>query len=779
MTIATMQAIAQRTGVSPVAIVSILWGYDLRWYSSRKTSAPDINFEPRLMDLGTMTCSRRTDNRSTTGSISFTLDDSDGALKFYIDNVLIEKAKASVWLWFEGTSFNDRMLLLDGHLTSPAWEDDNRSISLTLETAIEKQEFGFSPTQEDFKDLSPDAQGITWPILFGTVVYAPAVKVRRKPQGLLLTDVRLIGKGFSAIAFLPVADKNVKVQSYLPDGTYVKDRIYIDGAENFPLGKQIIISINNVYFKGAMQLLGDDRVFIVEQANYPKYQNVKLAAINWTDVGELPTDSVDAKTNGNQYSRVIQLADPKISLSNTFCYFRIKDKFAFNYCTRQIGNKCFFRWPFIDPVSGEPTLLDTAKSAVIAEVYSVAQNGMVDPEIERRHYSLTLTGTDYAAAELSAASSVASTAFWRAEVNSVAEIYDPNDGDIFILSSVKLNSISGIFGKKTIKLPNGKSKKLLTPIPKDYYQLDLASNYKLNNEYVSGLVMFTPLTEYQGQEWEDIVYASGTSSVGPNAVDIIKHILQNFTDLNLDGSFSGVHAKVNDYPCNFAYYDRRNALQIAQEIAYQSRCVLVVDSDVVSIRFLGEAPNPIMTFNETNIEGNSVQIKYTETQEIITRSVGTWTETYKDSPQPQNLNISAVRNLSKVLKSLLPDTYREQTATKMYTYRENIDVFGLTSQETNIFIYDNESSVKKTVDFWGHRNANSWTLLTFKPLGLDALILQPYDGVSITINTAPMFINTIGTVESINYDQKNKQVEITCWLPIKAGEQFTDTQAYG
>jgi hypothetical protein len=175
---------------------------------------------------------------------------------------------------------------------------------------------------------------------------------------------------------------------------------------------------------------------------------------------------------------------------------------------------------------------------------------------------------------------------------------------------------------------------------------------------------------------------------------------------------------------------------------------------------------------------NSIVKSTTPATDIITRFVGTWTDDYKDSPQPQSLNLTAVRDLSRILKTLMPDTYREKTATKMYTRLENVDIYGFRTEETNIYIFNNEASVKKTIDFWGHRAANSWQKIQFRALNLDAMALQPYDGVAISLNTAPIELNVIGQVESTNYDQGSKTITLDVWLPMLAGTQAVDSRAY-
>lgn len=775
ISVAAQQAIEQRTGISPVLLVSVLWGYDLRWYSSRECQVPGIVTEPRIRNAGQISCDKKADNKGSAGSFDFTLSDPDSVLKFYLENTVAEKTKATVWLWIDGTGFDDRILLLDGYLGTPSWSDEDRTASFRIESPTEKQEIGVAPTRQDFNDLSKEAEGIAWPLLFGTVSNVPCVRAKQKASGALLTDIQMWGKGYYTSGNKVLSDDEPKIFSYVPDGTdgeYVENKILIDNGENFPQNKKVTLNIAGIYIQGSF--IGN--VFTVETANYPKYQAVKLKANNYNRADVFVKGSQTSSTDqGPDYSKIITLANPKLSLANTFCYFVVGTKKTMNYCTKQVDDMCYFKWPMIDPVTRKSREL--GPKDMIQEVYTIAKNGLKEADLER-HFTEMLLSKQYADAELLEGATRTSDAFWSADSGTVISLTDFDDPDLYIASATKLTSITSVVGKRNLKLSNGKIRKTLTQIPTIYYEKMLESNFTVNKSKVSGLLFHTPLSEYQGQEWEDIVYISGQSSVGPNPVDIIRYALTKYTDLHLDWTFNSVHAKVSGLPANFAIFDRRNALQFAHEVAWQSMCALNVNSNLASITYLAEYPNVIMNFDESNIDEATFEISFTETNEVVTRLSGSWTDTYKDSPQPQNLNTSAVRDLSKVLKALMPDTYREQTATKIYTYRENIDLYGLNSIDESIYIYNNEASVKKVIDFWGHRMANVWKIVSFSTSDLRALMLQTFDGIYVSVNSNDITMNTVAVIESVRYDPGKKQVSIKAWTPIVAGSPFEDGRAF-
>ena len=85
-----------------------------------------------------------------------------------------------------------------------------------------------------------------------------------------------------------------------------------------------------------------------------------------------------------------------------------------------------------------------------------------------------------------------------------------------------------------------------------------------------------------------------SSSVGPNTADIIKWIVENYTDLSVDSvSHLDLQTKIDNYPSNFALFDKRDALQLIEDIAWQSRCVVYARNGTVYFKYLSEMPTPL------------------------------------------------------------------------------------------------------------------------------------------------------------------------------------------
>ena len=58
-------------------------------------------------------------------------------------------------------------------------------------------------------------------------------------------------------------------------------------------------------------------------------------------------------------------------------------------------------------------------------------------------------------------------------------------------------------------------------------------------------------------------------------MEILKDLIANYTDLTWDAtSFNHVQEKLQPFPANFPLLERKNAIQVLQEIAFQARCAI-------------------------------------------------------------------------------------------------------------------------------------------------------------------------------------------------------------
>lgn len=283
--------------------------------------------------------------------------------------------------------------------------------------------------------------------------------------------------------------------------------------------------------------------------------------------------------------------------------------------------------------------------------------------------------------------------------------------------------------------------KRLVPVPSSYYTKNESDDY--GDYECTTITLYRPLSEYDDERWDSELFVSLTSSVGPNTVDIIRWIVENYTDLTVDTTtFNAVKTKINNYPSHFALFDKKDALKLIEEIAWQARCMIWVKFKTVYIRYLADTPSSVDTLTETDIQTESIDVSYTPTEEVVTKFVAEWKVDY--SQQKSNQVI----------------------------VRYNIPKYGEVERKYDFYIYNIESLVRKSATFWSIRYANVWKRLSFKTFltklkleTLDHIILDLQDNL---ITTDP----TLALIEKLTYDTDALTITLDCWLPVRAGEMF-------
>lgn len=766
----------RKTGSEPVIVVGINWGATMSWYSSRALAGYNNN----VLEIGAIRSQKRTDTMCSSSSTTVTFSDTDGVMKGILDSRNPEGAPAVVYLAFAGMSAGNFVELLRGKTAGPVeWDEGARTVSLSIESITEAHEVGYSATVQDFPDIMPEAEGVPWPMIFGSCAHVPCLQVREHVTGHLKFPIKL----YKNPSYKNPPNTNTILLQEDPDVYSYNDdpptlnTIYVEGGDRFPQTTEIRIEINDCIFRGIMK----GEIFSVTEANAPRYTNIKFDA--------RPSNDLDYQNNRVAWIKKIDFAGDEIipSLVNHHIYLQApSNKQWYNYVTRQIGNKIWLRYPVVSPITKKTVLL--TGSNTITKCYCVTINGMSEDVaglIQRLSEALAarrqvpgqttfgrviFTLVDYENQE---------NAWWRASSDVEVHLWDQEDPDIYIASLIELQSIKAVYGKRKVQMPDGKSKDVIEQIPTLYYKKQLQSNYEVNGQFASALLFYRPLTSYAGQEWTGEIYVTATSTVGPNSARIIKWIFNEWTDLQPDSSFATIESKVQNHEAHFALFDKRDALRVAAEIAFQSRCGLILDSERVGIRFLAEQPVALNILSEGNTEFDSLRKTFTPTLEITTRLIASWTETYREK---NRLNEVFQKNISKterVIRSLVPSNRRRKTETRYSVYEENINKYGVRVRDESCYIYVNQNSVQAFLDFWGHRFANSWQLVSLRTT-LMGTILQVFDGITLQYTDTNLLGSGLitGQIEEVTINPSNWSVELLIWMPRVAGSPVNDPQAW-
>jgi hypothetical protein len=317
-----------------------------------------------------------------------------------------------------------------------------------------------------------------------------------------------------------------------------------------------------------------------------------------------------------------------------------------------------------------------------------------------------------------------------------SEVYMESESEILYIVSLLPGTVDGVSAYR--QAPNGFS--YLTEVPASYYTV-YETDYQ--GYQVVEIGMNKALKLYNDQ-WEDDIYVSFTSSVGPNPCDIIEWLVEKYTDLTVDStSFAAVKAYMTNYPNNFYITSRPDVYTLINDIAYQSRCAVYIRNKTIYIKYLSLEPTSVRTITESDILTGSFREALSETEEVYTTHNIAW----RKAGVP-------VRDDQDVERKLI--------------LKYNVDKYGTVEEDWDYYTYNIYDLVLKSATFWLIRKACSWKKVAFK-LPLKHMDLDVLD--CITLNVAQFSSSAVKViVETITIDPNENTVALTCWTPIRAGE---------
>ena len=182
--------LAEKYGNEPIAIVEIDWvaGKTMAYADRTVQSIPG-----RIIEVGELDDVVNVTGSSDSQEVSLTLDDTDGTIKAILDTHDVHTRPARVYQYFSGLALSDKFLLFSGQLTSPIiWNERDRTVKVTILSQLEDREIGFSPEEGNFPYVPAEMVNKAWPLIFGTVINSPCIRVTNAITGTTLTPVGIL-----------------------------------------------------------------------------------------------------------------------------------------------------------------------------------------------------------------------------------------------------------------------------------------------------------------------------------------------------------------------------------------------------------------------------------------------------------------------------------------------------------------------------------------------------------------------------------------------------------
>jgi hypothetical protein len=707
--------LATQYGTEPINIIEIQWTKD-----SPRDAYADRDIEGgvkgRILEISGLDAIIQVSGGSDSQEISIKLDDTDGSLKAILDSVDVHKRPVWVYQWFEGLDLADKFLIFKGQINSPIeWSEGDRAVSFTVISKIEDIEVGFSIEEGLFPRPPKDLVGKPWPLCFGKVLNVPALRINSVMEGTLAT-----GNG--------IRDFTLWMR--------LKAAKAIQCPINF-LGMSITQSIDTTVSGTPIQVFHFVPIYETDTGCAKrKCEVIESLEIQYKEQGkfEFPTMKV---FGGERFPQ----SPNEITLVVNGAKFIGKMVGNIFHISRRIHPK--------DDGTGKIKLDDNAPAQIIKSKCG-GTGGKFDPfEIDKlaeKFFKTKKLPSNYcfapppspenpsACAELSKFTwdffrSIPEAGFFWANAGERVTIQGKDE--VVYVANILPSTVLRVAAWREL---NGK-RQLLT-VPADYYTV---RHSDFDSYIVCEIVFDKPLSS-RDEGWEDDIYVSLESTVGPNTVDILRWFIEFYTDYSIDeASFNAVRALVDNYPMHFWLRERKNLLDVLKEIAYQARCAIWLRDDTFYIKYLSTEPAAIDTITESDIIVNSLKLTHTPTEDLITKYVAEW---YKDY---------AAEEPNKVI--LRHNTFR----------------YGMHEQVFDYYCFNIYELVVKSATFWLIRSSNTWRKVAFST-PIHKLNLEVFDTVELHLpDIADVPVKAI--IEKANYNSDTRQIDFEVWTPLKSGSR--------
>lgn len=783
----TAAKLAQRLGTEPLLLVEVEWvdGSPMLYSDQDLAGAKSI-----LVDLGGFDTSMTLQGAGDSQSVSVTLDDTDGSLRAIYNANDMHKRPARVYLLFKGLDVSHKVLLFKGELVTPIkWDETQRTMSFDILSKLTSLEAGFSMEEGDFPNIPEEALGKAWPLVFGQVCNMPAVQMRAPRRGYLLNgtgiaDFTLDARLCQALRIQCPAVPTGSVEVVLQAGPAVLGYGQMDGTRSIDtIGPDLdCVQRRNEEVCKLIDLKNQQKVYehgtlnIWNGVSFPQNTPVEIYIEGAKYKGTF-TNNVFTVTNRQSPDYVTRTTPGSIDIPRCV---EIQD-FAYGATTRAL-----FAFLVSYPVAGWYGTSDGTRGRLVGvtneqldqvrEMFkkSVAADlKLVDPDTGENYTDISINpmsswfaNSDGISFKNSASNDDlyfqaegdcnytgvkakgptggpadswyfydtmnASDFFWAP---AGTEVYMESEAEVLWTVSLLPGTVDMVAAYKT----GANGKRYLTEVPTDYYTV-YYTDYDGYEVCEIGLNKALNLID---EDWDEQLYVSYTSEVGPNPCDIIEWLVEKYTDYTVDAtSFATVKAYLTKYPANFYLLERMDVFELIQHVAYQSRCKVYVRNGVVYITYLSIEPSSVRTITESDILVESFNEYLSETEDVYTTHKITW--------RPSG---AAVEEGLKVDRKVF--------------LKYNVKKYGTVVLEEDYFCLNLYELVLKTATFWLIRKSNSWKMVEFKMpirhLDLDI-------GDCITLNVAQFGSAVKAVIESMQYNPEDNTITVTCWTPIRSGE---------
>ncbi len=723
--------LAQRLGTEPLCIVEVDWNGKPVLYADRTIEG----IPGRILEVGELDNIIDVDGGNNSQELSIVLNDTDGSIKDILDNFDIHQRPASIYQYFEGLDLADKFLLFKGKVSSPiVWSESERTVSFTVISQLEDKEFGFSAEEGQFPFIPKDMVGKPWPVIFGKVLDYPALQVNKAVSGSTLCGIGILS-GAAAHIGMPLGgitgqNSTNNAMANIQRNHLLKVEFAWQGIDN-----------------AKAQQAGDqaDQILAQTQSSAIQFDQQQTCALTTRQ-----QTLTDAENNGLGCNPVRILGgedfpqDTPIQINvngGLFTGTMHNDEFTISSRVHPANEAQAEELAASATQTTCPTLTPNQSFDLLTEVPPPHADYTVTVTTPRKGKSPIVKLHGYIRDEGFIISTGEQTS--RPNIDQVAQHFWAEPGSRVVLASDEpityIASITPgtVLAVKAYKQFTGE--KRLVNVPNDLWRVQTTVYGSITAVEV---VVTKPLSTIVDQGWGDDIYITFESTVGPNTTDILRYIIDNYTDLDYDDTtFDAVETQVAAFPMNFPVLDRKNTIEVIKEIAFQARCAVWISNDTFYLKYLPAEPDSDQTITVSDIQNKSISVSLTPTEDLVTKMVVTWRLSWADG------------NGEEPEKIIL---------------RHNVAKYGTKEGEFYFYCFNQPDIILKAATFWLIRKSNTWKKIQFKTF-LNALNLETFDTVTLDLPAYVASGDVKAVVEKANYNSDDKTIDFECWVPVKAG----------
>lgn len=712
-----LDTIHNTRGSELIVILGIAWNGVEILYSDQKIEGKDYPYT-NIVEISDFDTTQTIDTINESQTLSVVLDDTDGKIKEIIENHNIQKQPVSVYFLFKGLSLEHKALFFIGEIGGDIiWDEGDRTLSFDVLSNRDSIDVGFAMEEGDFPSIPEEALGQVWPLVFGQVCNMPAVRVRSPRRGILLQsegihDFTITPRLCQARYITCPAETKKEVTDYVQPGQFEIGGRFVF-AEEKQFESTIYLGPELSCVSRRFNVICD---LLAKQAQQASYEHNTLNIRNGEAFpqDQLVTINIDGAIFTGSFA------------GTTFTVKTRKhpeyDEWDHQAC-RYIGDRTHGLKRHNGSTKGwTKTANGMAYRYTGTPINSNSCASQVETSFE------TINGPD---ASWEAYNDMESAGFhW---IPTGSEVVLEDEAELLYIVSLLPGVVDKVAAYYT--MPSGR--KLLMEVPTEYYTV-YNTNYTGYTVVEIGLEKELSLFD---KNWDDELYISFTSSVGPNVTDIITWLIEKYTDYTVDPvSFAEVNGYLGNYPCNFWLDRKKNVFDLIQDIAYQSRCGIYIRGDTVYIKYLSKEPVSLRTLTKSDIVSNSLKIKLNDNNDIKTKHTIKWKKSGATVEAGNDLELTLV-------------------------LKHNTERYGSKEANYDYYTQNTYSTILKSSTFWLIRESNSWKTIEFST-SLSNLDLDIWD--CVTINTD--FINSKLVITKININWNENTINFEGWTPIKAGK---------